>query len=86
MPRKSKAQLAGESALGNLNCILELMDEARELQGSREANAIAAHHAVSCSRWVDAIRAADMALPERVERNAAHFASVGWLPPTRRSR
>lgn len=70
MSRKSNAQIEAESALQNLTCIVGLAEEARQLEGNREANTIYIHHNADCRRWLAAMARVSMPVPLDI---ATHF-------------
>lgn len=67
--RESNAQIAGKSALANLKTIHELAEEARGIDGNREANAVWVRNAGDCRRWVAALKQAGMDIPSFVTGN-----------------
>lgn len=68
-----------KGALANVECILDLVDEARSLKGNREASSIKLHHAGNYQRWCRAIVDGGLPLPDRILRQRAHFRAVGWI-------
>ena len=76
MARKTKLQVAAESALDNLSCIHELTCE----DGS-EPHATYLRNAQDCARWCKAVRAAGLDYPAwMVAGNIKYFAAIWSLP------
>ena len=75
MPRKSRVQIDGESALRNLNEIHQIV--------IGDGNGKAYHrNAGDCARWVRAVKTAKMEFPQWMyDGNIKYFASIwGFIP------
>lgn len=72
MARKSKVRIEGESAMLNLNTIIEIY------QNERNA-AVIVYHAADCRRWCKSIIAAGLELPNFIEENRKFLTTHGWF-------
>jgi len=80
MARKSNLQIAGESALANLNAIHDLAIENAEL-GGRKAE-VYVGNAHNCARWCAALKAAGMPWPQwMIDGNLRYFAAMWGFRP-----
>lgn len=65
----SKRQIAveGKSALGNLDCIVELVAEARSLEGNHAAYAVIIRNRHEINRWVASVTMAGFEIPASIQ-------------------
>lgn len=83
MARKSDAQHALESALGNLWCIQEMAEEAMRFEGFAAGLAVWQRNAPDCQRWVMVVGGAGQGhkLPPHLLNNKAFFNAHDWRIP-----
>lgn len=88
MPRKTDAQYALDSALGNLWALDELAQEAIRFEGQKAGLAVWHRNAADCQRWVAVVAAAGRGgdLPPQILSNAAYFNGQGWRIPETKER
>ncbi len=74
MPRITKGMI--QAAISEINCICDLANEAHQID--RSGLTVLRFHADSASRYIEVLRHANVALPDRVTAKQKMLQQCGW--------